>query len=118
MYFSPSYAALSLALAWLKQRAAPEAVVAGSLPAWSYLESGLKTVMLPLANNRAGIQRLFDSVPVSYVIVNRSGSGADNEPIPGLLRKAGDKWRLVYSSPRHDADIFARRWLHDSSSAR
>ncbi len=118
VYFSPPDAALSLALAWLKPRAARGAVVAGPLPAWSYLETGLKTVMFPFTTDPGKIQRLFDSVPVSYVIVNRTGSGANTEPVTGMLLQSGDRWRLIYSSHRRDAEIYARIPLSDRSTAR
>jgi hypothetical protein len=82
---------------WLKSRAKPGAVVASSMPHWLYLRTGLKSVMPPFELDMAKAQRLLDSVPVDYLIVD-AGLALDTRKytLP-VVQTFSDQWRIVYS---------------------
>lgn len=93
-----SFASMELAMHWLSGHAEPHSVVAVSMPHWVYLNTNLKTVMPPLEPNPSKAQRMLDSVPVSYLILEQMFMEHDfNQQFPSLVRNAPGKWQLVYS---------------------
>jgi hypothetical protein len=65
-----TWASFDNGLAWLRSNARPGETVATSAPHLAYLRTGLKAVMPPLEADTETAQRLLDSVPVRYVIVD------------------------------------------------
>jgi hypothetical protein len=82
---------------WLKSRAKPGAVVASSMPHWVYLRTGLKSVMPPFELNPAEAQRLLDSVPVNYMIVDEGLALDTRKYTVPVVQTFPDRWRRVYS---------------------
>jgi hypothetical protein len=70
-FYGEEWADFDAALIWLKDHAEPGAVLGVSAPHWAYLKTGLKAVMPPMEADQAKAQRLLDSVPVKYVIVDK-----------------------------------------------
>lgn len=98
---------------WLVTHADPNATVAVSMPQWVYLKTGLKTVMPPLEPDPAKAQRLIDTVPASYAVVDHLLMDDDfNRSFPSLVRSSPDKWHLVYLSPHGEFDIYQRVGLN------
>src|SRR6185503_2105252 len=58
------------ALGWLARNTEPSAVVASSSPHLVWLHTGRKAVMPPFEPDTQAAQRLLDSVPVDYVVVD------------------------------------------------
>src|SRR5262249_37890186 len=69
-YYGQTWRAFDAALAWLKGQARPGEVVATSSPHWAYLHTGLRAVMPPMEADLPKGQRLLDSVPATYVIID------------------------------------------------
>ena len=82
---------------WLRTRAKANDVVASSMPHWLYLRSGLKSVMPPYESDPAKAQRLLDSVPVNYLIVD-DGLATDTRryTVP-VTQKFPNYWKRIYS---------------------
>jgi hypothetical protein len=76
------------ATAWIEEHSAPNAIVATPYSHLCYLLTGRHAVSPPVESNPARARRLLESVPVSYVIVDRGYSlAAIDRNSPG--------WRLV-----------------------
>lgn len=105
-------------LEWLASQANPNAVIAVSMPQWVYLKTGLKTVMPPLEVDPLKAQRLIDTVPASYVVVDNLLMEDDfNRRFPALVRNSPDKWLRVYASPHGEFDIYQRVGLDPGRKA-
>lgn len=105
-------------LQWLVAHADPHAIVAVSMPHWVYLKTGLKTVMPPLEADPLETQRLIDTVPASYVVLDQLLMEDDfNKRFPGFVRNSPEKWHLVYPSPNGEFDIYQRVSLERRQSA-
>ncbi|HSU58002.1 MAG TPA: hypothetical protein VLI55_01710 [Bryobacteraceae bacterium] len=116
LFHYPTEASASQAgMEWLVAHADPNAIVAVSMPQWVYLKTGLKTVMPPLEPDWAKAQRLIDSVPASYAVLDQLLMEDDfNRSFPGLVRGSPHKWRLVYLSPHREFDIYQRIGLNST----
>jgi hypothetical protein len=68
-YYAPLGTAFDQALDWLQHRAEPSDVIAATDPQWVYLRTGRKAVLPPFEPNGKTAQRLIDTVPVKYLIV-------------------------------------------------
>jgi len=109
LHYSEAYPDVEGALRWLVPRAGSGAVIAVSMPQWVYLKSGLKTVLPPLTTDPVKAGQLIDSVPVSFVIVERLLMDDNfNEYFPRLVERSPDKWKLVYVSPDHQVQVYGR----------
>ena len=82
---------------WLKSRAKPGEVVASSMPHWVYLRTGLKSVMPPFELDTAKAQRLLDSIPVDYMIVDEGLALDTRKYTLPVVQTFIDQWRIVYS---------------------
>lgn len=97
------------ALNWITNHANRKAIVAISMPQWAYLKTGLLTVMPPLEANPLQQQRLIDSVPVTYLVLDRMVMGGEfNEKFPAMVQAFPHKWSLVYSSRSGDTQVYKR----------
>lgn len=97
------------ALNWITNHANRKAIIAISMPQWAYLKTGLLTVMPPLEADPYEQQRLIDSVPVTYLVLDRMVMGAQfNEKLPAMVEAFPHKWSLVYSSQSGDTQVYKR----------
>ena len=88
-FYDSGYKSLDAGLDWLKGRAKPDDIVAGSMPHWVYLRTGLKAVMPPWETNPRTAQNLLDSVPVTYIVLDTgSGSKLARDYMMPLVRNA------------------------------
>ena len=98
-FYHDAYRVLDEMLDRLRTEAAPEDVIAVSMPHWTYLRTGRKAVMPPFETDPHRAQALLDSVPVRYLIVD-VGLAADcwryTSPVVSAFP---ERWQLVHSSP-------------------
>jgi hypothetical protein len=111
-YYAPLGAAFDQALDWLQTRAEPTDVIAATDPQWVYLRTGRKAVLPPFESNGKTAQRLIDTVPVKYLIVEsrpeRLGLGAYHRFTSALLRENPSAWDRVWSSDEGSIEIYQR----------
>lgn len=110
-YYEVAWADFGLALDWLRASASPDAVVVTTAPQWTYLETGRRAVQPPRADAPAEAQRLLDTVPTSYVIVDGfqySGGDLTREFTPPAIEGHPELWRRVYQTPNESVSIFQR----------
>lgn len=96
-YYPDTHRAFNAGIDWLKSRAKPGDVVASSMPHWVYLRTGLKSVMPPFEQDPVKTQRLLDSVPVSYMIVDEGLALETRKYTFPVTQTFPDRWRRVYS---------------------
>lgn len=92
-FYDYLYRATDAGLDWLKGQAKGDEVVAATDPQWVYLRTKLKTVLPPLEVETSKAQRLLDSVPVKYLIVDE---GLYNKYTTPVVAAYPDRWRRVY----------------------
>jgi hypothetical protein len=110
-YYEEAWADFRLALAWLRDAAEEDAIVVTTAPHWTYLESGRRAVQPPRADEPAEAQRLLDTVPTSYVIVDGfqySGGNLARDFTPPAIDNHPDLWRRVFQTPNQKVSIYAR----------
>jgi hypothetical protein len=108
-YVTQEWADLDRAIDWLRREGEPGAVIAALSPQQAYLQTGLKAVMPPMESDAETEQRLLDSVPIRYVII-------DDIAYPGFVRRYAlpaienhpDLWRRVYTAPASATWIYER----------
>jgi hypothetical protein len=101
--------AFHIALGWLKNRVTPETVIATAASHVAYLKTGAKAILPPLEIDPDEVQRLLDSVPVDYVIVEdlKFYDFARRYALPAIERYP-ERWKLVYALPGSEMQIFQR----------
>jgi len=120
-YYDESCRALDAGIDWLRSAALPRAIVAASMPHWVYLRTGIKTVMPPFEPDPVEVQRLLDSVPVTYAILDGTlhGKPADtSQYVSPAVRHSANSWRLLYSDQKGDLMIFQRESDHGQGGPR
>jgi hypothetical protein len=108
-FYTKAWQLHDAALDWLKEEAKPREIVATSAPHWAYLKTGLKAVLPPFTPDLHEAQRLVDSVPVGYLIIDslefvditRRYSAPMVEAFP-------ERWTLIYSTPNNGSLIYRR----------
>ena len=107
-YYDAASKSLDEGLDWLKRKAKADDVVATSMPHWAYLRKGLKAVRPPLEANSERAQTLLDSVPVAYVVLDKSDEGYSNAYMLPLLQGSPRAWQLVYEDERGPVRVYER----------
>jgi hypothetical protein len=106
------------ALTWLRHQAAPAEIIATSTPQWAYLITGGKAVMPPWDPDPAAAERLLESVPVTYLIIDQLAAyepaAADRRYSLGALRAFPSRWQLIYAGPDSGSRIYRR--VHDPAA--
>lgn len=109
LHYSGEYSDTQDVLEWLEPRADRNSVIAVTMPQWVYLQSGFKAVMPPLTTDPDKAEKLIDTVPVSFVIVEQLLMDDNfNTYFPKLVQKSPDHWKLVYSKPGGPVKLYAR----------
>ncbi len=108
-YYDPFWGDYDAALAWLAERAEPGEVLATSAPHWAYLNTGRRAVMPPMEADPAEAQRLLDSVPVRYVVVDALHfvDMTRRYAAPAVLAHP-QAWERVYASPDGKTCVYRR----------
>jgi hypothetical protein len=110
-YYDAVYKSLDDGLDWLKKNAKADDVVATGMPQWAYLRNGLKAVRPPLEANSERAQTLLASVPVAYVVLDKTGEGsseASNAYMLPLLQGNPHAWKLVYADEKGGVSVYER----------
>jgi len=107
-YYDSASKSLDDGLDWLKRRTKADDVVATAMPHWAYLRKGLKAVRPPLEANSERAQALLDSVPVAYVVLDKSDEGSSNAYMLPLLQGNPRAWKLVYADEKGPVRIYER----------
>jgi hypothetical protein len=98
-FYHDAYRVFDKALDWLRPQAQPTEILAVSMPQWVYLRTGLKAVMSPFELNPATAQRLLDSVPVEYLILDEGLAIETKKYMSRVVEHFPDLWARVYSTP-------------------
>lgn len=114
-FYDQTWAEYDRALDWLGRRAQTGEVIATWAPHWAYLWTGRQAVMPPMVPNADEAQRLLDSVPATYLIVDEFNfmRDLDENTVGGKysdwlpVRNAG-QWEPVYC-PEDSATLVYRR---------
>jgi hypothetical protein len=108
-FYDASHSSFDAALDWLRAHAQPADIVATSAPHYAYLRTGLPAVLPPLEADPAEAQRLLDSVPARYVVVDafRKPDLARRHGAP-VIRDHSDLWQEVYASPTSALRVYRR----------
>jgi hypothetical protein len=108
-YYDTHWRQHDAALAWLAGVAKRTDVIATSTPHRMHLASGLRAVLPPFEADPAQAQRLLDSVPVAYLVI-------DDLDYLDVTRRYGDpvvaafpqSWQLVYGAPDAGSRVYRR----------
>lgn len=112
-YHDGTWTAWEKSVAWIKDHAKPDDVIATVSPHLCYLWTGRKSIFPPMEANAATARALLEAVPVAFVIVDQLefldiariyGGPAVSDPSSG--------WRVVYQF--EGTQVYARA---ESSSA-
>lgn len=108
-YYDEHWATFDEGLAWIDQHAAPDEIIATSLPHWAYLKTGHQTVLTPMEADRQTQLRYLDSVPVRWVIIDQLNvlDIARHYTQPALLASP-EQWELVHTVPQSEVQVFRR----------
>ena len=117
LYYKPDWPSHDEALDWLKEHSDRSGIVATSTPHWAYLKTGLKSVMPPFDRDVHEAQRLMDSVPVSYLILDSFSADTSvdisRRYAAPVVNAFPERWELTYSSAGGDSKIYRRRSLKE-----
>jgi hypothetical protein len=92
-FYEGSHRATDAGLDWLNEHADGRGVIAATDPQWAYLRTGLKSVLPPFEIDSQKAQRLLDSVPIRYLIVDDS---VYSKYTIRVAQEQSEKWRRVY----------------------
>ena len=111
-HYAPLGTEYDEALDWLRVRADRADVIAATDPQWAYLRTGLKSVLPPFELSGTKAQRLVDTVPVKYLIVETRpqslGLGAYHRYTAALLRENPASWTLLWRSSAGNIEVHQR----------
>ena len=117
-FYDEKWQSHDAALKWLKAMARPGEIVVTSTPHWAYLKTGLKAVMPPFTPDKREAQRLVDSVPASYLIIdNLEFVDISRRYSTPMVEAFPHRWTLVYSTPSNGSRIYRRMNLARSKES-
>ena len=101
--------ALDPAFEWVRRNAAPNAVIATTVPHLAYLRTGHQAVLPPFEGEPDTVSRLLDQVPVSYVVLDRfERPGISERYAAPLIAQRPQDWQLVFTAPDLETRVYAR----------
>ena len=98
-FYQGFYPAADAAFDRLRARASAGDVVAATDPQWVYLRSGLKSVLPPFDLDPARAQRLLDSVPVTFLMVDE---GAFKKYTAPVVAAHPDRWQRIFTDSTNE----------------
>jgi hypothetical protein len=108
--YEPVWHALDPALEWVRRHAPADAILATSVPQLAYLRTGRPAVLPPLEPDPEAAERLLDSVPATYLLVDRLGlPGISERYAAPVVARRPDAWRLTFTSSDGRARVYERR---------
>jgi hypothetical protein len=109
LYYDNAWRDFEAALNWLRDHAPPGAVVASSAPHLVYLMVHSKAVMPPMESDVNTAQRLLDSVPATFLIVDDlEFLDVSKRYVQPVITAYGDRWKKVYTVPNTATAIYQR----------
>ena len=108
-YYDDAWSDLDRSLEWIAARAQPADIIATSAPHWSYLKTGLKSVMVPMADDAMEHSRLLAEIPARWVIVDELSFSnmTQRYTLPAMEADPGH-WRSVFTGPAGKVTVFER----------
>jgi hypothetical protein len=96
-------------LDWLRRQGRPGEIVATSTPHWTYLHTGLRSVMPPYEADAGRASALLARVPVTYLIVDQLSflDVGRRYTLPVIAREP-ERWRLIYAVNDSGPRIYRR----------
>jgi hypothetical protein len=108
-FYGRSWPAIDEAIDWVRERARPGDVIATSIPHWTSLRTGGKAVMPPFEPDPAEAERLLDSVPVTWIVVDDlQFLDVSRRYAAPVAESRPDSWRKVYTSRTGEARVYRR----------
>jgi hypothetical protein len=109
-FYDETWRAYDASLWWLRAHTDGVGVIATSVPQWAYLRTGLKAVMPPMEADPEAAQRLLDSVPVRYLLVDTLDIESDmsRRYAAPVVDEHPELWRLVYAAPAGVSRLYER----------
>jgi hypothetical protein len=98
-FYQGFYPAADAAFDRLRGRASAGDVVAATDPQWVYLRSGLKSVLPPFDLDPARAQRLLDSVPVTFLMVDEGSFKKYTAPV---VAAHPDRWQRIFTDSTNE----------------
>jgi hypothetical protein len=110
LYYGNAWRAFEATLGWLNSHAPPGTVTASTCPYLVYLRLHSKAVMPPMESDVDTTQRLLDTVPVTFLIVDDLDflPDASKRYLQPLITAYGDRWKKVYTVPGTSTAIYQR----------
>lgn len=96
-FYHDAHRALDSALDWVQTHAKSTDILAGSMPHWMYLRTGLKSVMEPFEEDPVKAQDLLDSVPVTYLFLDEGLAVDTKRYMVSVIQQFPGRWELMYS---------------------
>ena len=96
-FYQDAHRALDAALDWVQKHAKSTEILAGSMPHWMYLRTGLKSVMEPFEADPVKAQDLLDSVPVTYLFLDEGLAVDTKRYMVSVIQQFPERWELIYS---------------------
>jgi hypothetical protein len=94
-------------LTWLAKAARPGSVVATSTPHWTYLKTGLPSIMPPYEPDAARAEQQLEGVPVSYLVIdNLDFVDVGRRYGTPVVRAFPSRWKLVYAAEEWGPRIY------------
>jgi hypothetical protein len=97
LFYRDAHRSLDASIDWLQANAKPAEVLAGSMPHWMYLRSGLKVVMPPFELDPVKAQALLDSVPVTYLLLDEGLAVETKRYMAQVIQQFPERWERVYT---------------------
>jgi hypothetical protein len=96
-------------LDWLRRQGRPGEIVATSTPHWTYLHTGLRSVMPPYEADAGRASALLARVPVRYLIVDQLSflDVGRRYTLPVIAREP-KRWQLIYAVSDSGPRIYRR----------
>jgi 4-amino-4-deoxy-L-arabinose transferase-like glycosyltransferase len=107
--FYHDWEAVNDAFEWLRRRGKPGEVISATAPHSAYLRTGLKAVLPPMESDSELAERLLDSVPVKYVVLDVLGiPGISERYAAPAIERHPQMWKPIYVAPGGAARIYER----------
>jgi hypothetical protein len=107
---APVWRAFFAAVGWLRENAEESAVIATAAPHETWLRTGRKAVMPPFEPDAHEAQRLLETVPASYLILDTfTFVDISRRYARPVIERHPERWERVYSDPDGLVEVFRAR---------
>ncbi len=107
--YEPVWHALDPAFEYVRRHAAPNDVVATSVPHLAYLRTGRRAVLPPLEPDPDRAADYLDAVPATFLVLDELGlPGISERYAAPVVARRPAAWRLVYQTPGTGARVYER----------